>query len=198
MNKGNFPYRAGSVLTILMLVLFFVSCNNSDTPKPRGYFRINLPEKNYRLFDSIYPFRAELPVYSEIAKDLNSPGEPFWINIVFPDFRANVHISYKKINANLNQYVEDSRALALKHIPKAESIHQSSINNQGKKVYGGIFEIEGTGAASTYQFYLTDSANHFIRGALYFNATPNNDSLAPVLDFIKKDINRFINTFEWK
>jgi len=191
----NYVVFLGSAFVLAGL---FPACSGTDTPKPRGYFRIDLPEKQYRIFDSIYPFKAEIPVYASVMKDLNSPGEPNWININFPLFRAKVHISYKAVHSNVFEYIEDTRALALKHIPKADAIHQSAVNYPEKQVYGGIFDIEGSNAASTYQFYLTDSTRHFIRGALYFSTTPNNDSLAPVLAFIREDINRFIQSFEWK
>jgi gliding motility-associated lipoprotein GldD len=69
--------------------------------------------------------------------------------------------------------------------------------NPDKEIYGMIYEIEGMGAASPYQFILTDSINHFVRGALYFEVSPNNDSLSPVIDFLQKDIRHFLNTFEW-
>jgi gliding motility-associated lipoprotein GldD len=58
--------------------------------------------------------------------------------------------------------------------------------------------VEGSGAASPLQFFVTDSSKHFLRGALYFTVKPNNDSLQPVIKFIKEDINRFIDTFEWR
>ena len=93
--------------------------------------------------------------------------------------------------------MEDSRTLAFKHTVKANDIEQKIINHPSKKVYGLIYLIEGD-AASSYQFHLTDSSDHFIRGSLYFNNIPNQDSIQPVLDFVKEDISNIIETFEWK
>ena len=123
-------------------------------------------------------------------------GIPF--NIEFPDFKGKIHISYKKIDNNLTAYLEDSRTMAMKHIPKASSIENKQYEDPVKNVYGLTYDISGTEAASPFQFYLTDSTNHFVRGALYFNTIPNNDSLAPVIDFIKQDIQHLIETFEWR
>ena len=60
-----------------------------------------------------------------------------------------------------------------------------------------MYEIEGN-AASAYQFHLTDSTNHFVRGSLYFNNIPNQDSIQPVLEFVKEDITHLFETFVWK
>ncbi len=109
-----------------------------------------------------------------------------------------MHLSYKQVEDNLNDYFEDTRTMAFKHISKASSIDNRLIFNQSDSVYGLIYEISGLSAASPYQFFVTDSINHFLRGALYFNVEPNNDSLAPVIEFIKKDIERLITTLKWR
>ncbi|MBK7171990.1 MAG: gliding motility lipoprotein GldD [Bacteroidales bacterium] len=188
-------------LLFLITAFVFVACHRDDfTPKPRGYFRIALPEKNYRLLDSIYPYKFEFPEYAIITPDAQALKETNWINIDFKSFRGKVHMSYKKIEnpGNLNIYAEDARTLALKHIPKASSIEQQLISYPEHKVYGLIYNIRGLGAASPYQFYVTDSVHHFVRGALYFDAVPNSDSLMPVIDFVKKDIDHLVQTLEWK
>ncbi|MCB2219621.1 MAG: gliding motility lipoprotein GldD [Bacteroidetes bacterium] len=186
------------VFTLLFFAFIFVSCNNDYYPKPRGYFRIDLPEKNYQLFDTAFPYRFEYPVYSKIVFDTLPNAEPYWINITFKEFKGTLHLSYKKINHNLNQYLEDTRSMAMKHIPKASGIENRQFVNPETKVYGLIYDISGSGAASPYQFYVTDSVAHFVRGALYFNSVPNNDSLAPVIQFLEADINHMIETFRWK
>ncbi len=175
-----------------------LSCNNEYYPKPRGYFRIDLPQKSYRIFDSAYPYSFEYPVYSKIVPDTSPDAEPYWINIVFPQFKAEVYFSYKKVNGNLGKYLEDTRSMVMKHIPKASSIENKAYENPDRNVFGLTYTISGVEAASPYQFYLTDSTKNFIRGALYFNVVPNNDSLAPVIDFLKEDINHMIESFGWK
>lgn len=180
------------------IFLLAVGCDSEYYPKPRGYFRIDLPEKSYIRFDSTLPYSFEVPVYSKILPDNDPNAEPYWINITFPRFRGTVHLSYKKINGNLNDYLEDTRTMVMKHIPKASSIDNKAYENPDKKVYGLTYTISGVAAASPYQFYLTDSTRHFVRGALYFNTVPNNDSLAPVIEFLKEDINHLIETFEWR
>jgi len=186
------------ISSLFLVSLLAVSCQPDYTPKPRGYFRIDLPEHVYTVFDSSFPYSFEYPVYARILPDTSTLAEPYWINILFPPFNAQLHISYKSVNQNLNSFLEDSRTLVNKHIPKASAITQQQFVNPEEKVYGITFAIRGTEAASPYQFYVTDSVTGFVRGALYFNLVPNNDSLSPVIDFLKKDIDHMIQTFRWK
>ncbi|MCF8364934.1 MAG: gliding motility lipoprotein GldD [Bacteroidales bacterium] len=186
-----------------LLVLFVVSmfsCNNSGYyPKPRGYLRINLPEKNYRQFDSVFPYRFEYARNARLNFEGLNPKNKYWMNIDYPRFKGRIHISYKPVNnQNLYQFTEDARAMAFKHASKAIRIKESFFNDPAKKVYGLAYKIDGRDAASPYQFYLTDSTHHFIRGALYFNVVPNNDSLQPIIDFVLEDVKHMVRTFEWK
>jgi gliding motility-associated lipoprotein GldD len=182
------------------ILLFFSSCNNEYTPKPRGYFRIAMPEKKYIPLDSIFPYQFEYPAYAVITNDPVSPEETNWINIEMPVFRGRIHISYKTLTDknSLITYTEDARTLALKHMPKASGIRQIAISDPSRKLYGLVYEINGMSAASPYQFYLTDSTRHFLRGSLYFDAIPNNDSLAPVIEYVKTDIQHLFETITWK
>lgn len=183
---------------IFILAFLFTACNETYTPKPRGYFRIDLPEHEYTSFDSTFPYSFEYPVYAVLGPDPFTPEEPYWLNIDFPDHKGRIHLSYKEVDGNLVEYLEDSRQFVMKHIPKASAINDSLILDREKKMYGLIYHIEGMGAASPYQFFITDSTRHFVRGALYFDVVPNNDSLAPVIDFLRKDIEHLLATFRWK
>jgi gliding motility-associated lipoprotein GldD len=190
-----------SCILALASCIFISSCGGDDdeaiAPKPRAYFRINFPEKNYVKYDSVCPFTFERPTYSVMDKDRNEGAEPCWLNLNFPSFNGTLHLSYKAVNGNIQQYLEDTYTLASKHQIKASGIEEKLIYRDSSHVYGLIYEIEGN-AASAIQFYLTDSTKHFIRGALYFNEVPNIDSIAPVLAFVKTDIYKMIQTFEWK
>jgi gliding motility-associated lipoprotein GldD len=199
-SKLNSYIASSSLALILVLILIFVlaGCRQDYTPKPRGYFRIDLPEKQYTRFDSTYPYSFEYPVYAKITADARSTSEPFWINIDFPEFQGRIYISYKTVKDNLSEYLEDSRTFVVKHIPKADAIDDSLVYRPEDRVFGLIYYIEGSQAASPCQFFLTDSSAHFLRGALYFNVSPNNDSLAPVLSFIEEDIRHLVSTFRWK
>ncbi len=198
-KKSRFFFIISFVSLISCISL--VSCSNDDSdtiaPKPRAYFRISFPEKKYVKYDSACPFTFEMPVYSHMDNDKNYGAEPCWLNLNFPTFNGTLHLSYKAVNGNLKGYLEDTYTLASKHQIKASGIEENLISRDSNKVYGLIYEIKGN-AASSIQFFLTDSTHHFLRGALYFNAVPNNDSIAPVLDFIRKDIYQMIATFKWK
>lgn len=189
--------KLNSILSLLVALLFIAGCTETYSPKPKGYVRIDLPEHSYLSFDSTFPYSFEYPVYTNLSPDPFSPDEPYWLNIDYPQFRGHIHLSYKEIDGNLPEYLEDSRRFVMKHIPKASSINDSLLYDPEKDKYGLIYNIEGMGTASPCQFFLTDSTTHFLRGALYFEVAPNNDSLGPVISFIRKDIVHLLNTFEW-
>ena len=176
-----------------------VGCENNYIPKPKGFLRLDLPKKTYVPFDSVgFPYSFYIPDYVQIKTDDKNPNEPYWINLDYKPFNAVLYLSYKKVNNNLDVYLEDSRGFVNKHIPKANAINEKNYINTSEKVFGLVFDIEGSGAASPLQFYLTDSTQNFVRGALYFNFTPNNDSLAPVINYIKQDVTYMIESFKWK
>ncbi len=183
-------------LLIVCGVTGFVSCRETTVPKPYGYFRIALPEKGYQQLGNGYPYRFEIPLYSEVVTGQPALSEPYWITISVPFCKAEIHISYKAVGGNLPAFTEESRKLAYEHTLKASSIDEQLFFNPRKRVFGTIYHINGN-AASPMQFYLTDSTAHFIRGSLYIRATPNIDSLKPVIAFLKEDINRLIETCSW-
>lgn len=191
-------HRGFLSLSLIILACLLIACDQSYTPKPRGYFRIELPEKQYTLYDSLQNYRFEYPAYAQAMRENRKGAEEDWVNIDFPGFKGSLYISYKPVDQNLSEYVEDTRSMLLQHIPKASGITDSLIIDSERRVYGLLYRIKGKGAASPLQFYLTDSTRHFIRGALYFNIRPNNDSLAPVIDFLKTDIDHLVQTLEWK
>lgn len=189
-----------SLFKIISILLFsiLISCSQDYTPKPEGYFRIDLPKRQYKKYRSnSCSYSFEYPVYSNILLDTVALSEPCWVNIDFPRFNAKIHISYKEINNNVGQYIEDCRTLAYKHSIKADAIGEKPYINLQNNVYGILYELKGN-VASSIQFYTTDSLNHFVRGALYFNNHPNKDSLAPVINFLKEDIKHIIETMNWK
>ena len=186
-------------LTLLLVIMMTVSCGDKNPqPKPRGYFRIDLPEKLYVSLDTMRHYSFEYPSYATITPDYYSPHEKDWVNVEFPAFKGTVHISYKSVDGNLSQYLEDAHKLIVKHIEKASGIRDSVMINPERDVYGLMYFLEGEGVASPLQFYVTDSTRHFLRGSLYFNIYPNNDSLQPVIDFITDDVRHLITTLEWK
>lgn len=183
------------LLSAFLLIIY--GCNEDYTPKPRGYFRIDFPAKAYQKTKMDCPFSFEYPVYSYIVPDLNPNAEPCWTNLKFKSLNATVHLSYKNVDNNLYKLLEDAHAMAYKHTIKADAINEKAFSDKNKQVYALLYEIKGD-AASRLQFIITDSVKHYLRGALYFNSRPNKDSLAPVINFIKPDIEHLIETFQWK
>ncbi|HEY0895705.1 MAG TPA: gliding motility lipoprotein GldD [Sphingobacteriaceae bacterium] len=184
-------------LSFLLLVLS--SCQNDYTPKPRGYYRIDLPEKSYRQYDEDCPYTFEYPVYGRVVPDSSSQAKPCWIDVAFPEFNGRIHLSYHPVTSRevFNELIEDTRKLAFKHTVKATAIDEATIRFPQHHVYGVYYTIAGN-TASSVQFFLTDSTRNYLRGALYFHEQPRQDSIQPVLDFIKKDIDVMIRSFKWK
>ncbi|TKG88904.1 gliding motility lipoprotein GldD [Puteibacter caeruleilacunae] len=185
------------IIYMIILLGIVYSCSTPPTPKPRGYFRIGFPEKEYSLTPDALPYQFYRPNYS-IIEPYNDPHTgPYDITIRIPENKADIHLSYKQIKGNLAAYTEESRKLAYNHTIKASSIQERLYVNNDQKVFGTIYHIKGN-AASPMQFYLTDSAKHFLRGALYIREVPNYDSLQPVIKFIEQDIVKMIETTQWK
>lgn len=188
----------------LFLLILLASCNNEPTftPKPRAYPRVIYPEKTYQRFDENYcNFTFEYPVYAEIEQDTSffekKPIHPCWFNVYIPAFGSRLHCSYYPIGRgkSFEQLKQDAFQMVQFHNKKANYIEEMRIEKPNH-VSGFAFVLDGP-AASPFQFYLTDSTQHFMRGALYFNTQVNPDSLAPVYEFVKQDLMKMIETFEW-
>jgi gliding motility-associated lipoprotein GldD len=180
----------------MVLLLVLSGCRHDYVPKPRGYFRIDLPDHKYKTWKSECPYRFEYPVYCEVLADRERFAEPCWINIEYRQYHGTIHISYKSIYNNLESLLEDTRSLVYKHTVKADAIAEHLYTNPDHRVYGILYDITGN-AASSVQFFLTDSTRHFLRGALYFATVPNADSLMPVTRFVREDIVHMMETLEW-
>jgi gliding motility-associated lipoprotein GldD len=188
------------LLYCLLVMVSFVACQNHDyAPKPRSYFRINLPKKVYTTYNGGCPFTFQYPTYARVVPDTERITHPCWLNVQFPEFKGTLHLSYETISkkVSFDTLVEHSHAFAFKHTIKATSIEEMKLQYPEKKVYGVYYLIDGN-AASSAQFFLTDSTRHFMRASLYFNNKPQLDSIQPVLNFVKKDIDVMIKSFKWK
>lgn len=189
------------LLFIFSSFLVLISCGGDEDevfiPKPKGYFRIDFPKKVYRVYDSLCPYSFEIPTYAFINNDKHLGADPCWLNINFPKYNAQIHLSYKVVTNNIDSLFSQSRDFVVKHQVKSTGIDETVIIRDSAKVYGLVYDISGN-SASNVQFYLTDSTHHFMRGALYFNSVPNIDSLKIVVDYLRLDILQMIKTFKWK
>ena len=189
------------LILFIAAALILTACgNNHDySPKPRGYYRIVFPEKAYQPYTSGAPFTFDYPKYAVIEPDRKPDAKPYWLNMQFPQFNGTLHLSYEQITSKkkFDELIEDAHKLSFKHTVKATGIDEGVIRYPEKKVYGIYYSIDGN-AASSVQFYLTDSTKNYIRGALYFQSEPKLDSIQPVLNFVKKDVDVMIKSFRWK
>lgn len=183
-------------------MLLLLSCGSRErvhTPKPRGFFKIDFPQKTYQKYNDNAPFSFEYPSYAKVVQDSSKGASKYWKNVVFPQFKGRIHLSYQSIDnpKEFKELLEDAHSFAFKHTIRAESIDEAVISDKERNVYGVYYIIEGN-PASWLQFYLTDSTHHYLRGALYFWDKPRIDSIKPVLDFVRSDVNRLIKTLKWK
>lgn len=183
----------------VLMMIVFSSCEEDYMPKPLGQLRVSFPENDtYHFNDSVCPFEFDVPKYAfVVAKDTS--GNNCHKNIFLPYFNATIYASYVPIGSEeeLFHNLNVSQDLAYEHRVKASSIDEKLVSNDSTKVYGQIFKINGN-VASNFQFYMTDSVEHFFRGSLYFNVKPNIDSLKPSLDFVVTDFEKMIESFQWR
>lgn len=183
------------ISSVLLILVFGMTACKSEYdfyPKPRGFMRLDFPDRTYEVYnDSICPFSFEIPEYFSIV---NKPGCNK--DIEMHRFNATLYMTYLPIDTNLFENIEYSRKLVYDHSIKADAIEESRMVDKTRKAYGLKYVIKGD-AASPYQFYVTDSVNHFLRGALYFNVKPNYDSVKTSLAYIVEDINIMLGTVVW-
>lgn len=197
-----------------------MGCNSTYTSKKEGYYKIDFPKREYVKFDNpAFPYSFEYPAYAQVVRDStyfdSSLQNPYWININFPTFNGKIFISYKTIGGTsvykvksptgyrdsigkntFENMVNDSYNLTYKNDIKAYSI-EDSIMHTPNNITGIFFRLSGS-VATAKQFFLSDTVHNFLRGALYFDATPNEDSLRPVNAFLQQDMMHLINTLKWR
>ncbi len=184
----------------LLFIAFIVvaGCEKTYLPKPKGYNRIILPEAEYRSLPDTFPYDFEYSRHAGIYRDTTWISERYWIDLYYPYFDATVQITYKPITKDslVEDYLNDSYRLTSKHNIKAYAIEEKVLFLKSGNV-ATVSELEGE-VPSQFQFHITDSVNHFLRGSLYFQMATKNDSLRPSIDFIKNDIVHLLNTLEWR
>lgn len=196
--------KRNSFCLLIIFTVLLGSCREVAVPRPRGYFRIDMPERDYIQFNSNFreakelPLSFEYPSYGKISFESDELTEPGWFNIDFSPYKARIYLTYKEIRNNLEGLMEQTYTMNIKnHITKADAIDEQMIIDPARKVYGILYDLKGN-TATAVQFFVTDSTNNFFRGSLYFFAEPNPDSLAPVTKFFREDIIHIIETLKWK
>ncbi len=178
------------------------ACNSDYTPKKKGYFKIDFPERAYTQYQVAgAPYSFDYPIYAKVVKDStffdDSPENPWWVNVDFPEFHGRIYLSYKSIEngTDFDKLVNDAFKLTYTHTSKASAI-EDSLMHTPNGLTGVYFKVGGN-AATAHQFFVSDSVKHFLRGALYFDTTPNEDSLQVVNDFLAQDMKQLINSLKW-
>ena len=190
------------ILAVLLLMLTCMSCSRVSTPRPYGYYRITPPDTAYVPFSSYAPELQRYPYTFALSKNAeveqrNDVDEKYWININYPTLNATIHCSYKPVQNNLRELTEDALEFVYQNASHASSIPEREYDHPEANVYGVLFNLEGN-TASSCQFFVTDSTRHFFRASIYCNCQPNADSLAPIYEYLQRDVIRLVESFEWK
>lgn len=191
----NCELRSGMIFVALLMT----SCSREYQPKPKGFNRLILPEASYQTSPDTLPYQFEYSKYARFLKDTSWVSEKHWVEVYYPEFKATIHVTYKKVNRDsklLKEFLQDAYVLTSKHQIKAYAIDETIVKTPSGKT-AVVAELEGE-VPSQFQFTMTDSLQNFLRGALYFNVKVQNDSLQPAIEYMKKDVMHLINTLEWK
>jgi gliding motility-associated lipoprotein GldD len=189
----------------IVILLVLGACGRESVPKPYGYYRITVPDTAYINFEdynqspitnhlSSYPYSFAL---SRNAVVQPRADEPYWMDLWYPTLDAKIHCSYKPVRNNLRELTNDALDFVYRNASFASSIPECEYSHPEAHVYGVLFDLEGN-TASSCQFFVTDSTHHFFRVSVYCNCPPNADSLAPVYNYLRKDVIKMVESFEWK
>lgn len=190
--------RHVAMVAILCVSVASFACQTDQMPRPKGFNRIDLPQPSYQLLEGEFPYSFEHSTYLRIEPDTFNSEEKYWINLHYKSWEAKVHLTYKPVDGTretLKAYLDDALSLTSKHQIKAYGIDEVVVRNPAG-LSGLIAELSGE-VPTQFQFFVTDSTRHFLRGALYFNTAVKNDSLAPIIEYIKTDVMHLINTLEF-
>jgi len=192
-------------LCLLGFLLTLFSCGtaseeeNTSLPRPKGFPFLDIPKHQYNSLEKGHPFTFELSRFAEVKKDTFALAEPHWMYIYYPRWDAFIQLTYKSVGGDrkrLDKMIRDSYILASKHQMKANRIQDATLTTRdGRKAT--VIELDGE-LATPFQFFTTDSSTHFLRGAVYLNTAMKNDSLEPVIRYLKEDAIHLIQTLRWK
>ena len=184
---------------LLLFAFLFIACGSDYLPKPKGYNRIDLPEASYQPTPDTLPYFFEYSKHAKLLRDSSWITERYWINLFYPEMEAAIQITYKPVTDSIiREYLSDSYRLTSQHNVKAYAIEESIIELPSG-LYASFTELEGE-VPTQAQFHITDedSTDHFLRGALYFRTATKNDSLAPVIDYLKQDMIHLLMSLKWQ
>ncbi len=185
------PNKISWCLAIITIFTIF-SCKDDVMPKPTSQLRLDYPVAKYISFENQCPFSFRM---NNDAIIKGKEGCNFTIS--YPKMKANIFLSYKPVNGNIDKLLKDAQNLTYEHVIKADDIVEQPFINRDDKVFGMFYQVQGN-AATNAQFYITDSTSHFVLGSVYFYAKPNFDSVMPAADYIKNDMRAIMESLKWK
>lgn len=177
-------------ILFFVLVLSFVSCDSSSLPKQKGFFAPDFSYPKYTI-QNLCNFSYNINLDSNIININDCNHE-----IKYNKLKAKVYLNKINLNNNLNEISSIFDEKVFNNSEYADRILTSEYSNYEKKVYSKLYFFVGD-APSNIQFYLTDSLSNFLSASVYFDSKPNYDSLFPYIHYIRSDIKKIIESFEW-
>jgi gliding motility-associated lipoprotein GldD len=180
-----------------LMTIVFAACSNPQDPfpRPKGWPRIDLPQHAYQKFENnACPFTFEYPQIGVIERQKE---DSCWMDLYFKEFECRWHVTYRYVpgsGKSVNDHFEEYRKLVFKHIQKVSQIEETPL--AGTQGNGVLYELFGTVGVPAQMLY-TDSL-HLVMASFYFDTAVRNDSLAPVIDFMKEDMRHMAESIVWK
>ena len=193
--------------------MLLASCGDGEVPqpKPKAYLRVDMPTQEYvtmdtvRISDSLRgivfpaPFLFEMNRHAFISQARYSKRGAA-IELCYPQWSGYVELKYKSIAGrdDLRAQIDTAMRMLEYHYQVAAGIDEDLIQIPDNQVYATVWHINGRDVASSCQFIVTDSNSNFLHGEIIIDQTPNNDSLAPMLNYMQTDVEHLIQTLRWK
>ncbi len=194
--RNSFLYIGRNSLLALFLFVFVVGCQKNYTPKPRAYFRIDTPESNYTPYSNN---RFSISISDKASLQVKRlTDQEIWFDIVYPQYKSTIFCTYFAVtNDSIQPLLDDNKQLLYSHTKKASQFQEMTYSDGENQKFGSLYKIEGR-VATPFQFYITDTKHHFLRGSLYFEYEVERDSILPVLEVLEQDLTELFNSLSWK
>ncbi|WP_322971329.1 hypothetical protein [Faecalibacter sp. LW9] len=184
------------LVALWISAIFFMSCSDkTETVKPLGQVRLEYPKPTYVDFKENAPYGFQYSNFGMIKEGKKTN----WYIVHYPKMKANIFLTYFPVHSkeDLIVKIKESERFVQEQTVKASFISPQVFEFPKKRVFGTLYELGGASAINL-QFHATDSVSNFISGSVYFSSEPKADSLAPAVEYIKKDVQQLIETLEWR
>lgn len=184
---------------LLLILIAMSACSDPVAyPRPLAFSRIDFPQNpDYKTFDSeSCPFTFKYPSEAEISRNAS---DSCWVDIKFPAYDCKWHVTYRDTRTETKEkevYYEEWRNMIFKHSKKATRIQDKPISSPDGK--GFMYEVYGNVGTPAQLFFSDTKGEEIVMLSCYFRTATKNDSLAPVIDYMKVELEKMVQTLKWE